>query len=88
MEERKDENLDTPVDEFESNEARRQRLLGIENDSKIHDQGLEITKGNFFKNLWYKRKWTVLIAENGKISVKISKSGKDYAALRSIALLK
>ena len=62
MEERKDEKIDTPVDELESNEARRQRLLGVENDSKIHDEGLEITKGNFFANLWYKRKWTIIIS--------------------------
>lgn len=61
MEERKDENLDTPSGEFESNEARRQRLLGVENDSKIHDTSMEITKGNFFANLWYKHKWAVLI---------------------------
>ena len=33
------------------------------------------------------RQWLLLIAEKGKISVKISKSGKDYAAIRSIALL-
>ncbi len=59
MEENK--NLDTPSGEFESNEARRQRLLGIENDSKIHDETLEIKKGNFFANLWYKHKWAVLI---------------------------
>ena len=32
-------------------------------------------------------RWRGSIKENGKISVKISKSGKDYAAIRSIALL-
>lgn len=48
--------------ELESNAARRLRLLGIENDSKIHDQKEEITKGNFLANLWYKRKWAIIIS--------------------------
>ena len=48
--------------ELESNAARRLRLLGIENDSKIHDTKEEITKGNFWSNLWYKRKWTIIIS--------------------------
>ena len=47
---------------YESNAQRRLRLLGIENDSKIHDQSQEITKGNFWANLWYKRKWTIIIS--------------------------
>ena len=33
------------------------------------------------------RKWTGVVEETGKVSVKISKSGKDYAAICSIALL-
>ncbi|MBP3495721.1 MAG: hypothetical protein J6K52_05875 [Clostridia bacterium] len=45
----------------ESNEARRQRLLGVENDSKIHDEKEEIREGNFFANLWYKHKWALII---------------------------
>ncbi len=48
--------------ERESNAARRIRLLGIENDDKIHDTSMEITKGNFFANLWYKHKWALIIA--------------------------
>ena len=47
--------------ERESNAARRIRLLGIENDDKIHDTSREITKGNFFANLWYKHKWPLII---------------------------
>lgn len=47
---------------YESNAQRRLRLLGVENDSKIHDQSQEITKGNFWANLWYKRKWTIIIS--------------------------
>lgn len=46
----------------ESHEAHRQRLLGIENDSKIHDTEMVIQKGNFFSNLWYQHKWAILIA--------------------------
>ena len=63
MEENKNnQNLDTPTPEFESNAARRLRLLGIENDDKIHDTEVEIKKGNFFSNLWYKHKWAVIIS--------------------------
>ena len=47
--------------ERESNAARRIRLLGIENDDKIHDTSREITKGSFFGNLWYKHKATIII---------------------------
>ena len=35
--------------ENESNAARRLRLLGIENDDKIHDEDATIKKGNFFQ---------------------------------------
>lgn len=45
----------------ESNAARRIRLLGIENDDKIHDESREIKKGSFFGNLWYKHKWILII---------------------------
>ena len=48
------EKTDTPQPEFESNAARRSRLMGIENDDKIHDTAAEITKGNFFANLYGK----------------------------------
>ena len=37
--------------ENESNAARRIRLLGIENDDKIHDDSVSIKKGDFFQNL-------------------------------------
>lgn len=47
--------------ENESNVAKRLRLLGVENDDKIHDTEAEIKKGNFFANLWYKRKWLIII---------------------------
>lgn len=47
--------------ENESNASKRLRLLGIENDDKIHDTEAEIKKGNFFANLWYKRKWLIII---------------------------
>lgn len=46
----------------ESNEARRQRLLGIENDSKIHDEKEVITKTNKVANFWFHHKWKVIIA--------------------------
>ncbi|MBQ3040505.1 MAG: hypothetical protein IJD42_02795 [Clostridia bacterium] len=57
----KEEKIDTPQPEFESNAARRLRLMGVENDDKIHDTAAEITKGNFFANLWYKHKWAIII---------------------------
>lgn len=47
---------------YESNAQRRLRLLGVENDTKIHDESKEITKGSFWANLWYKRKWTIIIS--------------------------
>lgn len=47
--------------ENESNAARRLRLLGIENDDKIHDESATIKKGNFFQNLWYQHKWAIII---------------------------
>ncbi len=46
----------------ESNIARRERLLGTDMTDKIHDEDAEITKGSFFGNLWYKHKWTIIIA--------------------------
>ena len=55
------EKSDTPQPEFESNAARRLRLMGITNDDKIHDTSAEITKGSFFGNLWYKHKWAIVI---------------------------
>lgn len=57
-----DEQNKNNVPERESNAARRIRLLGIENDDKIHDTSREITKGSFFANLWYKHKWPLIIA--------------------------
>ena len=73
--EEKEQKTDTPSPEneqissqkgeddiHESNEARRQRLLGIENDDKIHDENEEITKGKFFANLWFKHKWKIIIS--------------------------
>ena len=51
---------DTEV--LESAAARRIRLLGIENDDRIHDTDAEIKTGNFFANLWYKRKWAIIIS--------------------------
>ena len=47
--------------ENESNAARRLRLLGVENDDKIHDDSVAIKKGNFFQNLWYQHKWGIII---------------------------
>ena len=55
------EKTDTPQPQFESNAARRLRLMGVENNDKIHDASAEITKGNFFANLWYKHKWAIII---------------------------
>ena len=63
MEENKNNpNLDTPQPELESAAARRIRLLGIENNDKIHDTEVEIKKGSFFANFWYKHNWAVLIS--------------------------
>ena len=47
--------------EFESNEAKRQRLMGVKNDEEIHASKEEIKKGNFFANLWYRHKWFIII---------------------------
>lgn len=66
MEENKNEqekvSLGDSSTELESAAARRLRLLGIKNDDKIHDAEAEIKKGNFFANLWYKRKWVIIIS--------------------------
>ncbi len=48
-------------DEFESNEAMRQRMLGIENDEEIHGSEAEIKKGNFISNVWYRYNWAIII---------------------------
>lgn len=48
--------------EFESNEAKRQRLLGIQDNDEIHASSDEIKKGNFFANLWYKHKWAIILS--------------------------
>lgn len=45
----------------ESNEAMRQRMLGVENNIKIHDENEEIKKGNFWANLWFNHKWKIII---------------------------
>ena len=45
----------------ESNAAKRLRLLGIENDDKIHDESVAIKKGDFWDNLWYQYKWVIII---------------------------
>ena len=34
------------------------------------------------------RKWQILVAQSGKLTVTVGKSGKEYAALRAVALLK
>ena len=51
----------TPPLENESNAAKRIRLLGIENDDRIHDGNAEIKKGSFLSNLWYQHKWAIII---------------------------
>ena len=45
----------------ESNEAMRQRMLGVENNIKIHDEDETIKKGRFWANLWFNHKWKILI---------------------------
>ena len=45
----------------ESNAAKRLRLLGENMDEKIHSEEDEIKKGNFWQNLWYQHKWTIII---------------------------
>lgn len=45
----------------ESNAAKRLRLLGMDNEDKIHDESVVIKKGNFFANLWYQHKWALII---------------------------
>ncbi len=69
-------------------EARSGNILEITLDKDSTEEFMLHINGRSMTIKAPERKWTVLIAENGKISVKISKSGKDYAALRSIALLK
>lgn len=49
------------VQENESNAAKRLRLLGDNNEDKIHSTEMAITKGNFFSNLWYQHKWGIII---------------------------
>ena len=62
MEEKEFNNLNSsPVEENESNAAKRIRLLGIENDDKIHDESVSIKSGSFFGNLWYQHKWGIII---------------------------
>ena len=45
----------------ESNEAKRQRLLGVENNITIHDDEATIKKGKFWANLWFNHKWKIII---------------------------
>ncbi len=45
----------------ESNASKRLRLLGENMDEKIHSEEDEIKKGNFWQNLWYQHKWTIII---------------------------
>lgn len=45
----------------ESNEAKRQRMLGVENNIKIHDEKEEIKQGKFWANLWFNHKWKIII---------------------------
>ncbi|MBQ8839775.1 MAG: hypothetical protein IJ004_00405 [Clostridia bacterium] len=52
------ENMQEPN---ESNIARRERLLGTDMTDKIHDDKAEITKGNFFANVWYRFKWAIIV---------------------------
>ena len=65
--EKKDLNVPQPSEngtqgaENESNAAKRIRLLGIENNDKIHDEAATIKKGDFFANLWYQHKWGIII---------------------------
>lgn len=46
----------------ESNASKRLRLLGENMDEKIHSTEDEIKKGNFWQNLWYQHKWTIIIS--------------------------
>ena len=61
MEEKNVDVTSTQDVENESNAARRIRLLGIENNDKIHDDSATIKKGSFFGNLWYQHKWGIII---------------------------
>ena len=69
-------------------EARSGNILEINLDKDSTEEFMLHINGRGMAIKAPERKWTVLIAETGKISVKISKSGKDYAAISSIALLK
>ncbi len=45
----------------ESNASKRLRMLGENMDERIHSEKDEIKKGNFWHNLWYQQKWTIII---------------------------
>lgn len=55
------DNIATQGEVNESNAAKRLRMLGIENDDRIHDEEAAIKKGAFFGNLWYQHKWGIII---------------------------
>ena len=47
--------------ENESNVAKRLRLLGMDDEDKIHDDAVVIKKGKFLSNFWYQHKWSIVI---------------------------
>ena len=45
----------------DSNATKKMKALGIDMNEKIHSEEDEITKGNFWDNIWYRYKWVIII---------------------------
>ena len=46
----------------DSNAAKKMKALGVDMNEKIHSKEEEITKGNFWDNIWYRYKWVIIIS--------------------------
>lgn len=82
----------------ESNAAKRMKGLGEDMNEKIHSKEDEITKGDFWGNLWYRYKWVIIIgsillviavvlivqiAMKKDDDIKIAYAGPEYLAFDS-----
>ena len=45
----------------DSNSAKKLKALGVDMSDNIHSAEKEIKEGNFWDNLWYRYKWTIII---------------------------
>ena len=46
----------------DSNATKKMKALGVDMNEKIHSKEDEITKGNFWDNIWYRYKWVIIIS--------------------------